>query len=545
MKKNGRSLIITITAVSIAMVGLVVMQVHLLKESYEQKEQAFDRTVQNAVTAVAQQLEKEEAASRIFTVAMQEPDGKMLRMKKLHTAGTTTSVRRSPAKKGSFSWVIAESSMTPQGKQMRVEVFHSSGVDTVPSIIIRNKGKMEKNAQMFSYSFSTNDGQMRMTSSIGDSAVSIFSDTTRKRRGEIVSKVVDKLLLVERLPIEERVSMPQVDSLLHASLAAVGITMPYRIRITVGEHDSVRLGDDSTAFQMGDRAPYRARLFPNDILSPRYELAVALVDRSSYVLSEMSAVLAMSVLFILILIISFVSTVRLLVQQRRFAGSVVDFINNMTHEFKTPIATIALAAEAIAKPEVLKSRVKLRRYNSVIADENNRMKHQVDTILQLAVLERGEFDLKRSSVDLHAVITHAAVNAALQAEQRSGSVTTALEAAVPVVFGDPVHLANIIHNLLDNALKYSPAVPTIHITTAGTSAGIRITVQDNGIGIAEKDLPRVFDKYYRVPTGNTHDVKGFGLGLSYVKLIVNAHHGSVSINSTVGKGTTVTVELPR
>jgi two-component system phosphate regulon sensor histidine kinase PhoR len=237
--------------------------------------------------------------------------------------------------------------------------------------------------------------------------------------------------------------------------------------------------------------------------------------------------------------------VRVIFQQKRFAGTVIDFINNMTHEFKTPISTIALASEAIAKPEVLKSRPKIRKYNSLIADENNRMKHQVDTILQMAVLERGEFELKISDVDMHSVIRTAAANITLQVEQRNGTVRMELRASDAIVRGDAVHLANVIHNLLDNAVKYSPAVPAIVIETVNAEHQLLVCVRDNGIGIAKEQISRVFDKYFRVPAGNTHDVKGFGLGLSYVKLIAEAHHGAVNIESTAGAGTTVELKIPQ
>lgn len=386
---------------------------------------------------------------------------------------------------------------------------------------------------------------MKVRASVGDSSLLVFSDTTRKRRGEIVAQVVDKLFLMETLPIEQRLNVPRIDSMLGNALHTAGISTPFLFRVTAGSTDSVRLTNDTSAAWLPSSEPYRTRLFPNDLLSPRYHLAVLLPEKSSFVLSEMSLLLALSLLFIAFLIGSVVYFVRMMILQKRFADSVIDFINNMTHEFKTPISTIALASEAIAKPEVLKSRPRLRKYNSIIADENNRMKHQVDTILQMAVLERGEFELKRTSVDLHAVIQHAAANVALQAEQRNGTVEVRLLAHDPVVNGDAVHLANIIHNLLDNALKYSPVVPAITVTTEDVPSGLCIRIADNGIGIAKEDLPRVFERYYRVSTGNTHDVKGFGLGLSYVQLITNAHRGTVTINSVAGKGTTVEVTLPR
>lgn len=293
-----------------------------------------------------------------------------------------------------------------------------------------------------------------------------------------------------------------------------------------------------------DSPPYTAPLFPNDVLSQHYRLSVYLPEKSSFVLGEMAGLVGLSFGFIAIIIASFLVTVRSIVRQQRFSSSVVAFINNMTHEFKTPISTIALAAEAILKPEILKSRPKLRTYTSLIAEENARMKQQVDTILQMAVLERGEFEVKMETVDIHTIIANAVRNVALIVEQRNGAIRTELHAKEARVRGDQHHLSNVIRNLLDNAIKYSPARPEIDIATETGPDGVHIRISDRGIGIASAEIDRVFEPYFRVSRGNTHDVKGFGLGLSYVKLIVEAHHGTISLRSEVGKGTVVEVMLP-
>lgn len=544
VKTEKRHIAIMITAISLALLGLISLQIYLLMESYEQKEQAFDRNVMNALNAVSHLIEKEEAAANIFTVAMEPPpilNGGKRKIKRILSKDTNHS---HPNGGSRYSWIISDSIPKQQGNQVRVEVFHSTGIDTVSSVIIQKKGKSGPESQSYSYSYSTQDNKMQIRTSIGDSAAVILRDTTKKRRGEIVSKVVDKLFLMETLPIEQRLDTMKLNSMIKGSLSSVGISMPFSYRLTGGDQDSARGTNDSAASIDAPSKPYRTRLFPNDVISPRYELFVFLPQKSSYLFEEMIFLLIMSLMFILIVVASFIYTVRIILRQKRFSESVIDFINNMTHEFKTPISTIALASEAIAKPEVLKSRPKIRKYNSLVADENNRMKHQVDTILQMAVLEQGEFELKVISVDLHAVIRNAVANFTLQVEQRNGTIRTDLRATRIIVQGDALHLANIIHNVLDNAIKYSPAIPTISIETENSPSGCVIRISDNGIGIAKEDLARVFDKYYRVSTGNTHDVKGFGLGLSYVKLITEAHNGTISVNSVVGKGTRVELTIP-
>lgn len=545
MKKETKHIALIILGISIALVGLISLQIYLLVDSYEQKEQAFDRNVFNALNTVSQQIEKNEAASKIFNVGMHFPDlSPSGKKKKFNRFIPKDSAIHKGAATGSFTWIISDTVKGVQGKQMRVEMFHSSGIDTMTSVIVKGKPGKKNAGQSFGYSYSTEENNIRINSSFGDSTLVLLRDTTKKRRGEIVAKVVDKLFLIETLPLEQRLDLHHLDSLIKQSLRTVGVTMDYSFRVTMGDKDSTKLTNDSTHANELSITPYKTRLFPNDVISQRYDLELFLPERLSFVLKEMTVLMVMSLLFVSIVVASFIYIVRIIVVQKRFYGSVIDFINNMTHEFKTPISTIALASEAIAKPDVLKSKQKILKYNSLIVDENNRMKHQVDKILQMAVLEEGEFELKISHVDIHSIIQQAVKNITLQIEQRNGKVVPNLNAKRSIVKGDAVHLANIVHNILDNAVKYSPAIPTVNIATENTGSKLSVRISDNGIGIRKEDAERVFDKYYRVSTGNTHDVKGFGLGLSYVKLIVEAHEGTVSINSKIGEGMTVEITLP-
>jgi two-component system phosphate regulon sensor histidine kinase PhoR len=239
-----------------------------------------------------------------------------------------------------------------------------------------------------------------------------------------------------------------------------------------------------------------------------------------------------------------VITLRTIGRQRRLTTMLTDFVNTMTHEFKTPISTIALASEAIARPDVAQKKTKILQYNRVIAEETARMKNQVGRILEMAHLESDETDLNRMPVNLHEVLLRASSSFALQVESRGGTLTTAFEATECVVSGDAVHLEGVIHNLLDNAVKYSPGAPVISIRSETGAGRITVAVADRGSGIPADYQGMVFEKYFRVPHGNRHDVKGFGLGLSYVKLVVGAHGGDVSLESAEGKGTTVTISLP-
>jgi two-component system phosphate regulon sensor histidine kinase PhoR len=264
----------------------------------------------------------------------------------------------------------------------------------------------------------------------------------------------------------------------------------------------------------------------------------------SWLMSALLPELGSSLVLLGVIIFCFVYTIRTILRQKEFSGRLVDFINNMTHEFKTPISTIALASEAMTQPDVSASRAKISRYTKVISDENRRMRNQVDKILQMATLEEGETEFDTTRVDIHEIINRAVANIELQVTARNGSIVKQLNADRAAIQADAVHVENVIHNVFDNALKYSDKEPAISVTTSNAGPWLIIAVTDHGIGISKDHIDKVFEKYYRVPTGNIHDVKGFGLGLSYVKLIVEAHKGSVGLRSNAGDGTTVELRFP-
>ena len=221
-----------------------------------------------------------------------------------------------------------------------------------------------------------------------------------------------------------------------------------------------------------------------------------------------------------------------------------DFINNMTHEFKTPIATISLAVDSINSPMIRSKPEKIKRYADIIKQENSRMLKQVEKVLNIAQLDKQDFDLKLSPVDINDLVNQAVEHSALKVNQRGGVIKAILQAKQAVIRGDENHISNVIHNLLDNANKYSPEKPIITLTTEDHKDGVLLSIEDQGIGMSKDELKRIFEKFYRVSTGNLHDVKGFGLGLSYVKAIVDAHRGKVDVVSDPGKGSKFTLLFP-
>ena len=253
-----------------------------------------------------------------------------------------------------------------------------------------------------------------------------------------------------------------------------------------------------------------------------------------------------SALLTLITISAFYLTVRNMLQQRRLSKIKSDFINNMTHEFKTPLATISLAVDALQNQKVVGDKEKSGYFSGIIKEENRRMNKHVETILQAALMEKQELNLKKEDIHIHDIVRHLVDNFTLQLYDKSGEVVMHLNATNDLIRGDEVHVTNLINNLIDNAVKYSKSdvPPRIVITTTNSAKNLIIQVKDNGIGMSKDSAKRVFEKFYRAHTGNLHNVKGFGLGMTYVKEIVDGHKGKIKVDSTLGKGTTFTVELP-
>lgn len=282
------------------------------------------------------------------------------------------------------------------------------------------------------------------------------------------------------------------------------------------------------------------------VLTSDESINVILPNFNNEVWKSMTWSLVSFALFTVVILGAFYLTVRNMLEQGQLSKTKTDFINNMTHEFKTPIATISLAIDAIRNPKVKGDDVKMEYFSGIIKEENKRMNKHVETILQAAKMEKQELNLTFAPVHVHEVINHIADAFALQLESKDGTIEQHLAAENDVIYADETHFNNLINNLVDNAVKYAkPDIPPIvKISTSNSAKGVVIRVMDNGIGMSKDTIKHVFDRFYRAHTGNVHNVKGFGLGMSYVKQIVEAHEGKVKIESTLGKGSLFIVEIP-
>ena len=279
-------------------------------------------------------------------------------------------------------------------------------------------------------------------------------------------------------------------------------------------------------------------------LVPDERMMVVVPNVKRIVFKQLRWMIAGAILFTLILCAAFYVTLNALLRQKKMSEIKNDFINNMTHEFKTPLATISLAVDALRNEKVMHDRDKMNYFSGIIKEENKRMNKQVETILQAALMDRQEIQLNRKTLHVHDVIHSAMENFAPQLVNKSGKLELELNAKNDLIMADEVHFSNLIFNLVDNALKYSKDVLLIKIFTNSTNKSIIIRIEDNGIGMSKETQKRIFEKFYRAHTGNIHNVKGFGLGLSYVKTMVDAHGGKIRVDSVLGRGTTFIIEMP-
>ncbi len=361
--------------------------------------------------------------------------------------------------------------------------------------------------------------------------------------------------LINGIPLGERINLEDLNVFLKNELSNKLISIDYDYGVYDREEKSFVIINGHYVVQ--DKSPlvllagnkniynskYRVDLFPSELQSPGL-IMVHFPTRSSVLWSGVWKYLLLSSIFIGIILFCFTYSVMVIFMQKKVSEMKTDFINNMTHEFKTPIATISLAADSITSPMILNNADKVKRFAEIIKQENKRMNSQVERVLQMAVIDKRDFQLKVTTIDLHQVIKSALENATLQAAKKDGTVDSELKAGNPIVQGDMTHISNMINNLLENANKYSPEKPKIKVYTRNVPSGVEVIVEDHGIGMSKEALKHIFDKFYRVHTGDIHNVKGFGLGLSYVKAMMTAHNGQIEVKSDLGKGSKFYLVFP-
>lgn len=345
------------------------------------------------------------------------------------------------------------------------------------------------------------------------------------------------------LPLEKRVNFSNLDQYLQSAFINNGINIKYHFTvIDKGGREVYRCSDWE---DKGSENSYSQVLFKNDPPARMSMVKVHFPARKDYIYYSIGFMIP-SMIFTFVLLVTFIFTIYLVFRQKRLTEMKNDFINNMTHEFKTPISTISLAAQMLKDPAVGKSPQMFQHISGVINDETKRLRFQVEKVLQMSMFDKQKATLKMKEIDANELI-HGVINTfTLKVERYNGKITSSLDAENPFVFADEMHLTNVIFNLMDNAVKYKKPDEdlVLDIRTWNESGKLMISIQDNGIGIKKENVKRIFDRFYRVHTGNVHDVKGFGLGLAYVKKIIHDHKGTIRVESEFNVGTKFIIGLP-
>ncbi|MFP5079070.1 sensor histidine kinase [Pedobacter sp. JCM 36344] len=612
MKK--RSLWLITSLMTIALLGVFVMQLYYIREAYNLKSQLFEHDVNEVLNSVVNKVQKRYAANHIskkdaevrqererdfrdkaqqivdfkenFRAAEEE---RKFRQKKrifddLNTRDslireTFLDPRRisedvfldisrndtkgqSPLKVQVDLWrdefgVIKGGSINqtiePTVKQVKPRAFSLNSNDLPDSLrylaIDRQSSRfititLEQVRAEMALKFKIEDkiAEQRYRDGLKD-----FMDDTVALNGTNLNYLADleKEMRQKYVPIARRVNREELDTLLKKELLNRNITLNYDFWLKMANKDSLVYRKASTAVEESLQAnTFKTTLFNKDIFGDPGVLYVNFPNKNSLILGNMWTTMASSAGLLLVLVFIFSYTLYAILRQKKISEMKTDFINNMTHEFKTPVATIMIASEALKDPEIIEDKKRISRLAGIIYDENVRLGNHIERVLSIARLEKKELKLEEAEVNLNDLVMVVLDSMDLQLQKKAAKVELALDAIAPIVVGDELHLSNVLYNLIDNANKYSTEQPRITIKTRNTAKGIVVSVADEGIGMTKEQSKRIFDQFYRVPTGNLHDVKGFGLGLNYVQDIITQMGGNIKVHSEKDKGTEFIISLP-
>lgn len=423
--------------------------------------------------------------------------------------------------------------------------------------LIYKSNVLQEDYKLSSSLFDIGLDSLDITNIIGMSSTEIYSDisTSEKDLKSPISEIirtgtideVQKLSfkknfkeVFKRKPLHKRVSEDEIRALLSEKLKKYGITIDFEFAIYSNDLATKVRSDN---FENDTKSTFGVPVFYDENNRSLYRLLVNFPNDREFIMSGVIGMIVLSVLFTSIIILAYASALFQLVKQRKIAQIKTDFINNMTHEFKTPIATINLALDAIRNPKVIDDKSKVLRYLTMIKEENKRMHAQVENVLRISKLEKNELNISKDSVELNELIEDAITHVQLIVEDRKGYIKTHFNADKSSVLANKTYFTNVIVNILDNAIKYSPDAPEIEVSTENVGTNIILKVKDHGSGMSKAAAKKVFEKFYREHTGNIHNVKGHGLGLAYVKRIVEDHQGHVSVETEKDKGSTFIIKL--
>lgn len=525
---KGRKVKLIVAIMAACVVGLIALQVYWINNLINVEEERFERNVKTVLINTVANIQKQEAKHLLLNKITEKEENVIVFIQ------NDSLTNRTPKRSSSGPFHIKRfDSLGKNNNGFYVEHFEDS---------IRGKNQIKIVAKHKIISKEASQ----------DSFWKSKTDTVFFKRNHLVRNIVSELeLLSERKKLEERVSVKQIDEMLKSELVNYGIDADFYFAVNITENDSLVLIKEGADPNEIRKSNLQAVLFPDELFNATNLLKIYFPNKKSYLLGSVSGMLIVSFILITMIAYIFYYTLKMFLSQKKITEVKNDLINNITHEFKTPISTISIACESLHEPGMVPDVESISKYSSVIKEENERLKTMVDNLLNTAIFEnsiengnKGSNPLNKQSVLLDDVFAEVKKNFVETVKQRNGTIVIDNHSPNIVLYADEFHLINIFGNLIDNAIKYNEKSPVISISVIEENGFVIIKMSDNGIGISKENMQKIFDTFYRVPNGNIHNVRGYGIGLSYAKKIIEAHNGSISVKSILGVGSTFELKIP-
>jgi two-component system, OmpR family, phosphate regulon sensor histidine kinase PhoR len=508
-----------------AVIGLISVQIYWLTSLIKVEKEKFDRIVINSLVKVANKLEKDEAVKTVFNkITVRDKANPQMRKKITVTSGNFNFIVKDSIASNHIIHMINDDEMQWEHD---IDSLDKRRLTQVKMIDIPGNRTMSNKMPRMGY------------------FINHKVDTLIRSKKKLVQNVVTEMMQLKILqPIEKRVTKAKLNKLLSDEFTNKGIDGDFYYGVNKVNKDSLTLIKQGTDIQKLRKSDYKTLLFSEEMFASKNELIVYFPNQKKFILGSVVGMLALSVGFILLIVGVFYKSVQMFIRQKKITAVKNDLINNITHEFKTPISTISLACEALNEPLLSSEKKSVARYSKIIKEENDRLQLMVDTLLNTAAMERDELKIRKDEVNLDQIISSALTKFDEVLRLKDGSVSVINKNPACIIIGDKFHLTNVFCNLIDNAIKYNEKKPDLKIKVIPETDFISVEITDNGIGIPKESLHKIFETFYRVQVGNIQNFRGNGIGLSYSKKIVELHGGKIVVNSEPGKGSTFSLIIP-